>query len=77
MYNIALFEEGRFCTHIGGAVATLPEAIEQLKRISATLQAEELEDLLGYKFDRAGTICAIVVMDRWGFPIRNDKNKEE
>lgn len=73
MYHITLYEGGRFCTHIGGAVPTLPEALEQMKHIAATLQAEELEGYFGYKFDRAGTACALIVSDRWGMPIINEE----
>jgi hypothetical protein len=70
MYNITLYENGIFCTNIGGEVPTLTEAIEQIKRISATLNAEELDGYFGYKFDRAGTTCALIVTDRWNFPIK-------
>lgn len=77
MYHITLYEGGRFCSHIGGAVDTLPEAIDQLKRVSATLQATELEEYFGVKFDRAGTICALLVTDRWECPIRQEKNDED
>ena len=34
MYNITLFEEGRFCTDIGGALPTLPDAIDQIKALN-------------------------------------------
>lgn len=71
MYHITLYEGGRFCSHIGGAVETLPEAINQLKRVSATLQATELDEYFGVKFDRSGTTCALLVTDRWEVPVRN------
>ena len=71
MYSILFFENGRFCTQVGGPVTTLPEAIEQIKKLAAGLNAMELEDYFGYKFDRAGTPCAILVSDRYGNPIRN------
>lgn len=69
MYNIALYENGRFCTNVGGTIDTLQEAIDQMKQISSTLQAQELQDYFGYKFDRAGTTCALVITDRWNYPI--------
>lgn len=77
MYHITLYENGVFCTHIGGAVDTLTEAIDQIRAISSTLRATELEEYFGYKFDRAGTTCAIVVTDRWEFPVRQKKNEED
>lgn len=70
MYNISLYEDGRFCTTIGGTIETLPEAIDQMKRISSTLRAEELDGYFGYKFDRAGTTCALVITDMWNIPIK-------
>jgi hypothetical protein len=69
MYSIALYEEGRFCTQVGGPVGTLPEAIKQIKSISKPLDATELEDYFGVKFDRNGTMCALVVRDQFCFPI--------
>ena len=77
MYHITLTENGRFCTHVGGEIKTLPEAIEQIKRTADTLQATELDEYFGYKFDRAGTPCALIVTDRWGAPIRQEKNEED
>ena len=77
MYHITLYENGCFCTHVGGAVQTLPEALEQMKRIASTLSAEELDIYFGYKFDRAGTLCALVVTDRWEMPILQEKDEED
>lgn len=71
MYHITLYEDGRFLTHVGGSVDTLPEAIDQIKHLSATLQATELQDYFGVKFDRSGTVCALLVTDRWEVPVRN------
>ena len=71
MYNIAFYEDGRFSTNIGGPVKTLPEALEQMKRLAAGLKADELQGYLGYKFDRCGTPCAIILFDRFGMPVVN------
>lgn len=71
MYNIAFYENGRFCTNVGGPVNTLPEALEQMKRLASGLKAEELPGYFGYKFDRGGTPCAIIIADRWGLPLVN------
>lgn len=71
MYNIAFYENGRFLTNLGGPVNTLPEALEQTKRFAASLKAVELTEYFGYKFDRGGTPCAIIITDRWGFPLVN------
>lgn len=77
MYNITMYEEGRFCTNIGGAVPTLPEAIKQIDSLRQTLNGTDTEDYFGFKFDRAGTTCSIIVTDRWNFPIKNEQNYEK
>ena len=69
-YNITLLEKGRFSTHIGGGVETLQEAIAQLKLIAKTLAASELNGYYGYRFDRAGTECQIIITDIFGSPIQ-------
>lgn len=76
MYNIAFFENGRFSTNVGGPVKTLPEALEQMKCLASGLKAEELPGYIGYKFDRGGTPCAIIVADRWGMPLVNVEEEE-
>jgi len=77
MYKILLFENGRMCTQVGGDIKTLPDAIDQIKKTADTLGATESKDYLGYNFDRAGTPCAIIVADSWGFPIREASEKKE
>jgi len=72
MYDILFYENGAFCTQIGGSVGTLPEAIAQIETLAKGLQAKELDGLFGYGFDRNGTPCAFIVADRFGFPIKND-----
>lgn len=69
MYHITLTENGRFCTHVGGEIKTLPEAIKQLETTARTLAAMELPDIYGYKFDRNGTTCGLMITDRWGAPV--------
>ena len=76
MYNIAFFENGVFATNIGGPVQTLPEAIAQIKRLVANLDAKELDVYFGYKYDRYDTPCAVLITDRWHMPIINSKEEE-
>ena len=75
MYSIALYERGYFCTVIGAPVPTLPEAVEQLKITAKTLKAEELNGYFGYRFDRAGTECQIVILDRWALPVAVEEDE--
>lgn len=75
MYSIALYERGYFCTVIGAPVPTLPEAIEQIRKVASTLHAEELNGYFGYRFDRAGTECQIVILDRWARPVAVEEDE--
>ena len=75
MYSIALYERGHFCTTIGAPVPTLLDAIEQIKKVAGTLHAEELNGYFGYRFDRAGTECQIVILDRWAMPIKVEEDE--
>lgn len=76
MYHISLYEEGRFVSHIGGGFRLLCNAVDQLRKVASSLQAEALEEYEGYKFDRAGTTCALLIIDDWGQPIRGIKEEE-
>lgn len=70
-YHICFYEDGVFSTLIGGPVPTLGEALYQMKKLAEGLKAEEVPGCLGYKFDRAGTTCALVVTDIFGMPIKD------
>lgn len=74
MYHIALYENGHFCSYIGGAVATLEDAAESLKTLAEAVDAEEVKNYLGYKFNRCGTPCALIILDRWDLPINNTED---
>ena len=76
MYHITLYEDGRFCSHIGGQIRSLYEALGQLKKVASGLKAERLNEYEGYKFDRAGTICVLVITDEFGRPIETVKEEE-
>lgn len=69
MYHIALYEEGRFCTYLGGAVTNFPDALAQLRATAKAVGAEEVRNYFGYKFNRNGTVCALVILDRWDLPV--------
>jgi len=71
MYHVSLYEDGRFCTNIGGPIRLLCDAVDNLRMVAEGLKAEELEEYHGVKFDRAGTTCALLITDDWGQPIRN------
>lgn len=77
MYHISLYEDGRFCSHIGGEIRLLCDTVDQLHKVASGLKAEALEDYEGYKFDRAGTTCALLITDEWGQPIKEVKEETE
>ena len=71
MYSIAFYENGRFCTNLGGPVGTLTEALSQMRSLLSDIEHEELRDYLGYKYNRSGTPCALLVFDEFGSLIKN------
>lgn len=62
---------------MGGPLETLTEAIRSLDALSATLSAEDAPGYLGYRYDRAGTPCALIVTDIWGQPVADAKVEED
>lgn len=60
-------------SHIGGEIRLLCDAVDQLREVASGLKAEALEDYEGFKFDRAGTTCALLITDDWGQPIKDVK----
>jgi hypothetical protein len=75
MYRIGFYENGVFCTDIGGELSTLSQALEQIQSLSRGLEDPQLVGCVGVKFDRCGTPCALVVLDGWGFPIKDAKTE--
>lgn len=63
MFHISLFENGKFCTHIGGDVRTVAEASRQVERAMAGISGEKIDGFIGFRFDRNGTSCAVIVTD--------------
>lgn len=70
MYQISLLEDGHLSTAVGGPIRTLTEMLDQLMRFSATVNGEELREYVGFRFDRGGKDCALVVTDRFGMFLR-------
>ena len=73
MYNITLYENGLFITHIGGEIQTLPEALAQLEKTASAVAATELKHYVGYRFDRSGTECVLLITDVWNEPITREE----
>ena len=76
MYNVSLYEEGRFCTNIGDPVSSPLEAVGRIRAKVRSLNYTALTDYIGVKFDRAGTACALLVTDQSNYPIRTSKKLE-
>ena len=55
----------------------LEEALRQMQALSRGLNATEAEEIIALKFDRAGTTCALVLVDELGMPIQNVEYKKE
>lgn len=78
MYRLRFYENGRFCTELGGPLLTLPVAVAQMNKLTASLAAEELQDVIGLKWMRSGiTPCAIIIVDDFGLFINNIKTEDK
>ena len=77
MYRVSLYENGAFSTYMGGEVRTLEEALGQLEKMKRTLDAKDLAGAVGCCWDRNGTPCALVIVDAYGFPIKDVEFKEQ
>ena len=77
MYRLRFYENGQFCTELGGPIPTLPMATQQMRRIARPIGAVEMSDIIGLQWMRSGvTPCAIAVVDDFGQFITN-KDQED
>lgn len=72
-YRIALYENSGFSTFVGGPIRTLAEAQEQISTLAKSINADAATSngITGYKFNRAGTPCALIVTNALGFPVQD------
>ena len=77
MYRINLYENGVFCTQIGGEIRLLTDALKQMKALSQGLHAKEVDKMIALTFERAGTPCALVLVDELGMPIQSVEYRKE
>lgn len=78
MYRLRFYENGRFCTELGGPMTTVAIAARQLREITSTIAgASEMDKVLGVKWLRSGqTPCAIVVVNELGMMIANVEEEQ-
>lgn len=78
MYNIAFYENGKFCTLIGGRLKTLQECINQLRVLTENTDATQTDTIVGCKWNRGGVHCCLIVINEFGTPIfATDEKKED
>jgi hypothetical protein len=73
MYHLSFYEDGRFVCFLGGEIATLPSAIENLDHMKSIIDNPQVISNTSIKYDRHGTTCAIIITDRWNQPIYEAK----
>lgn len=78
MYSLELYESGVFVTEVGSPLKTLPEAIEQIGRMTSRQGVEPTDMILGARWDKPdGARMFIIVVDDWGQAIRDAEVVEE
>ena len=78
MYQIRFYENGAFVTELGGPVRTLPQALEQIERLSKGTDAESMQRYVGVRWMRAGiTPFHMLVVDEFGFPVKSVESEQE
>lgn len=73
MYHLSFFENNRFICFLGGEIHSLPEAIKNLEQVKNIIGNPQLISNTAVKYDRNGTICAIIITDQWNEPIYEAK----
>lgn len=77
MYGIALYKRGQPLIVVGGEINTLSSALMKLDTLRIMLNAPESDGAVGIKLNIDGAPCELLIVDRYGFPIRDSKTEEE
>lgn len=71
MYQIRLYENGRYVSDIGGPIRVLADAVRQIQTMTDGITREELHDFVGCKWMRGGMDCCLVVVNELGNLIKS------
>ena len=75
MYGIALYKPGEPLITVGGEMDSLSSVLRKLDSLRIVLGATESEGAVGIRININGSPCELLVVDRYGFPIK-DANTE-
>lgn len=77
MYNIALYENGMFTSLIGQQNETLQDVLVRLTALAELCHATPVDGVVGFKYDRNGSACSLLVLDEHGEPIYDKEDLTE
>ena len=75
MYQIRLYENGRYVSDIGGPIRGLSEAVKQIQAMTDGITRDELPNFVGCKWISGGRDCCLVAVNELGIPVAS-KNAE-
>lgn len=76
MYHIRMTEDGVFKTVIGGPIATIAVAVDQIKALCLDSEWQEMAGYVGCMLDRYGVNRILWVCDDFGQPIKSIDKEE-
>lgn len=77
MYSISFHENGRFITCIGGPLRTIGECLQQISKLTDSVDVTETEGFVGCKWNRNGTACHLLVVNEMGIPVKESPAQKE
>ena len=77
MYSISFYENGKFVTLIGGPLRTIGECLQQISKLTDSVDVIETEGYVGCKWNRNGTACNLLVVNEFGIPVRESPAQNE
>lgn len=77
MYTLKFFESGIYVTDLGGPVSSLHEALSQIDKLTKGVERRNMPGMVGTSWDRNGTNCCVIVVDRFGYPIYDTDAEEQ
>lgn len=77
MYSIAFHENCRFVTLIGGPLRTIGECLQQISRLTDSVDVTEIDGFVGCQWNRNGTVCHLFVVNEMGIPVKESPAQKE
>lgn len=77
MYYISFHENRRFCTNIGGPLRTIGECLQQIAKLTESVDVTPVDGFVGCRWSRNGTECHLLVVNEMGIPVKESPAEKE